>query len=112
MTTRWGAGGDASVEELESAGTRDPKWLIGRAKKFIDAGAYVRPLIHSLIEHSWTERWLLPFTHAQMIMIESEGITENVRAWRTDVISAVTSALPKDKIMFEAAEPAGKNMFG
>ena len=47
-----------------------------------------------------------------MIMIESEGITENVRAWRTDVISAVTSTLPKDKIMFEAAEPAGKNMFG
>jgi phosphosulfolactate synthase (CoM biosynthesis protein A) len=43
----------------------------------------------------------------QMIMIESEGITENVRAWRTDVISAVTSALPKDKIMFEAADPAG-----
>lgn len=27
-----------------------------------------------------------------MIMIESEGITENVKNWRTDVISAVTSA--------------------
>lgn len=40
-----------------------------------------------------------------MIMIESEGITENVKSWRTDVISAVTSALPTDKIMFEAAEP-------
>ena len=38
---RWGAGGDASVEELESAGTRDPKWLIDRAKTFLDAGAYV-----------------------------------------------------------------------
>lgn len=35
-----------------------------------------------------------------MIMIESEGITENVRSWRTDVISAVTSALPADKIMY------------
>ncbi|KAL1719613.1 hypothetical protein EV715DRAFT_198707 [Schizophyllum commune] len=77
---QWGAGGDASVEELESAGTRDPKWLIDRAKTFLDAGAY-------------------------MIMIESEGITENVRSWRTDVISAVTSALPKEKIMFEAADP-------
>ncbi|KAI5896462.1 coma-domain-containing protein [Schizophyllum commune H4-8] len=77
---QWGAGGDASVEELESAGTRDPKWLIDRAKTFLDAGAY-------------------------MIMIESEGITENVRNWRTDVISAVTSALPKEKIMFEAADP-------
>ena len=43
-----------------------------------------------------------------MIMIESEGITENVRNWRTDVISAVTSALPKEKIMFEAADPEGE----
>jgi phosphosulfolactate synthase (CoM biosynthesis protein A) len=34
-----------------------------------------------------------------MIMIESEGITENVKSWRTDVISAITSNLPQDKIM-------------
>ena len=39
-----------------------------------------------------------------MIMIESEGITENVKSWRTDVISAVTSALPTEKIMY--AHPA------
>ena len=39
-----------------------------------------------------------------MIMIESEGITENVKSWRTDVISAVTSALPTEKIMY--APPA------
>ncbi|KAJ3575506.1 hypothetical protein NP233_g1047 [Leucocoprinus birnbaumii] len=78
---QWGAGGDASVAELEAAGTRDPKWLIDRANKFLDAGAY-------------------------MIMIESEGITENVKEWRTDVISAITSGLPKDKIMFEAADPS------
>jgi phosphosulfolactate synthase (CoM biosynthesis protein A) len=38
---QWGAGGDASVEELESSGTRDPKWLIDRAKLFLDAGASV-----------------------------------------------------------------------
>lgn len=37
-----------------------------------------------------------------MIMIESEGITENVRSWRADVISAITSALPADKIMYVA----------
>jgi phosphosulfolactate synthase (CoM biosynthesis protein A) len=54
---QWGAGGDASVAELESAGTRDPAWLIGRGKELLDAGAY-------------------------MLMIESEGITENVREWR------------------------------
>ncbi|PFH53312.1 hypothetical protein AMATHDRAFT_137767 [Amanita thiersii Skay4041] len=77
---QWGAGGDAPIEELESAGTRDPKWLIDRANIFLQAGAH-------------------------MIMIESEGITENVRNWRTDVISAITSALPKQNIMFEAADP-------
>ncbi|KZO98897.1 hypothetical protein CALVIDRAFT_561828 [Calocera viscosa TUFC12733] len=49
---QWGAGGDASVEEL-NAGTRDLKWLIDRANLFLD-------------------------TEAHMIMIESEGITENV----------------------------------
>lgn len=38
--------------------------------------------------------------------IESEGITENVKHWRTDVVSSITSALPMDKLMFEAAEPA------
>ncbi|TFK68847.1 coma-domain-containing protein [Pluteus cervinus] len=77
---QWGAGGDASIEELEAEGTRDPGWLINRAKTFLQAGA-------------------------DMIMIESEGITENVREWRTDVISAITAALPKEKIMFEAADP-------
>lgn len=77
---QWGAGGDASVAELESSGTRDPRWLIDRANAFIDAGAH-------------------------MIMIESEGITENVKSWRTDVISAITSSLPAEKIMFEAADP-------
>lgn len=41
---QWGAGGDASIEELESAGTRDPKWLIQRAQKFLDAGAHVHSI--------------------------------------------------------------------
>ncbi|KDQ59301.1 hypothetical protein JAAARDRAFT_34035 [Jaapia argillacea MUCL 33604] len=77
---QWGAGGDASVQELEEAGTRDVQWLVERAEVFVDAGAHI-------------------------IMIESEGITENVKSWRTDVISAITSSLPRDKIMFEAAEP-------
>lgn len=35
----------------------------------------------------------------QMIMFESEGITENVRSWRTDVISDIDAALPTDKMM-------------
>lgn len=46
---QWGAGGDASVAELESAGTRDPKWLIDRANVFLQAGAHV-----SVIESEYT----------------------------------------------------------
>ncbi|THH11267.1 hypothetical protein EW145_g778 [Phellinidium pouzarii] len=75
----FGAGGD--TEGLETKGTRDPRWVIERAEKFLEAGA-------------------------DRIMIESEGITENVKEWRTDVVSALTAALPVDKLMFEAADPA------
>lgn len=38
-------------------------------------------------------------------MIESEGITENVKTWRTDVVAAIIDALGLDKVMFEAADP-------
>jgi phosphosulfolactate synthase (CoM biosynthesis protein A) len=40
-----------------------------------------------------------------MIMIESEGITENVEPWRTDVPAKVVQALGLEKVMFEAADP-------
>jgi phosphosulfolactate synthase (CoM biosynthesis protein A) len=39
-------------------------------------------------------------------MIESEGITEQVREWRTDVVSQIVSELGLEQVMFEAAEPA------
>jgi phosphosulfolactate synthase (CoM biosynthesis protein A) len=77
---QFGAGGATSVEELEAEGTRDPEWAISQAKRFIDAGAY-------------------------MIMIESEGITENVKVWRTDVVARIINALGLEKPMFEAADP-------
>jgi phosphosulfolactate synthase (CoM biosynthesis protein A) len=77
---QFGAGGASAIEELEAEGTSDPDWAILRAKKHIDAGAY-------------------------MIMIESEGITENVRTWRTDVIAKFIRELGLDKAMFEAADP-------
>jgi phosphosulfolactate synthase (CoM biosynthesis protein A) len=78
---QFGAGGASSVEELEAEGTGDPEWAIMRAKRHLDAGAH-------------------------MIMIESEGITECVRSWRTDVICRIIRELGIDKTMFEAAEPA------
>ena len=40
-----------------------------------------------------------------MIMIESEGITEQVREWRTDVVARIVSELGLEKVMFEAADP-------
>jgi phosphosulfolactate synthase (CoM biosynthesis protein A) len=78
---QFGAGGASRAEELEAEGTKDPGWAIQQARRFIDAGAY-------------------------LIMIESEGITENVRAWRTDVIAKLVEALGLEKVMFEAADPA------
>jgi phosphosulfolactate synthase (CoM biosynthesis protein A) len=41
----------------------------------------------------------------ERIMIESEGITENVKSWRTDVIRGILRELPAEKVMFEAADP-------
>ena len=77
---QFGAGGATRPEELEAEGTRDPDWPILLAKRFIEAGAY-------------------------MVMIESEGITENVKTWRTDVPAKIINALGLDKVMFEAADP-------
>jgi phosphosulfolactate synthase (CoM biosynthesis protein A) len=77
---QFGAGGATAVNELAAEGTRDPEWAITQAKRFVDAGAY-------------------------MIMIESEGITENVTTWRTDVVAKIINALGLEKPMFEAADP-------
>jgi phosphosulfolactate synthase (CoM biosynthesis protein A) len=77
---QFGAGGDTAAGELQAEGTRDPEWMIAQARRFIDAGAY-------------------------MIMIESEGITENADPWRTDVPAEVINSLGLEKVMFEAADP-------
>jgi phosphosulfolactate synthase (CoM biosynthesis protein A) len=77
---QFGAGGATAEGELAAEGTRDPEWAIQQAKRFLDAGAY-------------------------MIMIESEGITENVKTWRTDVVAKIIHALGLEKPMFEAADP-------
>ena len=77
---QFGAGGATTAAELEAEGTRDVDWAIGQARRFLDAGAY-------------------------MIMIESEGITENVKTWRTDAAAKIIGALGLEKVMFEAADP-------
>ena len=77
---QFGAGGASAVAELEAEGLRDPSQAIAQARRFLEAGAY-------------------------MIMIESEGITENVRNWRTDVVAKIVHALGLEHVMFEAADP-------
>jgi phosphosulfolactate synthase (CoM biosynthesis protein A) len=65
---------------LEAEGTRDVGQAVELAKRHLDAGAH-------------------------MLMIESEGITEQVREWRTDVVARIVSELGLEHVMFEAAEP-------
>jgi phosphosulfolactate synthase (CoM biosynthesis protein A) len=77
---QFGAGGTSSVEVLEAEGTRDVGQAIELAKRHLEAGAH-------------------------MIMIESEGITEQVREWRTDVVARIVSEVGLEHVMFEAAEP-------
>src|SRR5205823_9491460 len=55
-------------------------WAIAQAQRFLAAGV-------------------------AQVMIESEGITENVRTWRTEVVAQIVNALGLDRVMFEAADP-------
>src|SRR5881296_1536351 len=77
---QFGAGGATAAEELRAEGTRDPNWAVAQAKRFLEAGA-------------------------DIIMIESEGITENVDPWRTDVPAKFIDEIGLEKLMFEAADP-------
>lgn len=77
---QFGAGGASTPAELESGGTRNVESVVALAHRFVDAGA-------------------------PMLMIESEGITESVRTWRTEVPARFADAVGLDRVMFEAADP-------
>jgi phosphosulfolactate synthase (CoM biosynthesis protein A) len=77
---QFGAGGATAASELRAEGTRDPNSAVAQAKRFLEAGAHI-------------------------IMIESEGITENVDPWRTDVPAKFIDEIGLEKLMFEAADP-------
>jgi phosphosulfolactate synthase (CoM biosynthesis protein A) len=77
---QFGAGGASTVEALEAEGTRDVGQALELAKRHLEAGAH-------------------------MLMIESEGITEQVREWRTDVVARIVAELGLERVMFEAADP-------
>ncbi|KAG6548067.1 hypothetical protein Mapa_010501 [Marchantia paleacea] len=42
---------------------------------------------------------------ADMIMVEAQGLTENVPSWRTDVLAEIIGRLGLERTMFEAHEP-------
>jgi phosphosulfolactate synthase (CoM biosynthesis protein A) len=83
---QFGAGGATAEAELAAEGTRDPEWAILQAKRFVDAGAY-------------------------MIMIESEGITENVTTWRTDVVAKIINAIDVDATTVSFAATVSRKVF-
>lgn len=77
---QFGAGGTSSVDELAAEGTGDPGYAVKRARRAFDAGA-------------------------NLVMLESEGVTEQVRTWRTDVPALFISEFGLESVMFEAADP-------
>lgn len=83
---QFGAGGDTATVGLESIGTADPSRVTSVAKRFIGAGV-------------------------ERMMIESEGITENVKGCRTDVVRRILRDVPMERVMFEAAEQAVFNSY-
>jgi phosphosulfolactate synthase (CoM biosynthesis protein A) len=77
---QFGAGGASSVAALAAEGTRDVGPALQLARRHLEAGAV-------------------------MIMVESEGITENVQEWRMEPVARLVDALGLDHLMFEAADP-------
>jgi phosphosulfolactate synthase (CoM biosynthesis protein A) len=78
---QFGAGGASTAEALEGEGSRDVGLAIDLIRRQLDAGA-------------------------PLVMIESEGITESVHTWRTDVVARLAEEFDLERLMFEAAEPA------
>lgn len=80
INVQFGAGGASSEEELLSEVQQDPRLAIEEGRKHLDAGAY-------------------------KLMVEAEGITENVSDWRTDVVYEIANALGMENLVFEAPSP-------
>jgi phosphosulfolactate synthase (CoM biosynthesis protein A) len=71
---------------LKATGTSDPSKIINLGKRLIGAGV-------------------------KYTIIGSEGITENVESWRTDVVQTILRELPMEKVMFETADPKVFNWY-
>jgi phosphosulfolactate synthase (CoM biosynthesis protein A) len=80
INVQFGAGGASSEEELLGEVQQDPQLAIEEGKRHLDAGAY-------------------------KLMVEAEGITENVTDWRTDVVYEIATDLGIENCVFEAPSP-------
>ena len=80
VNVQFGAGGASSPEALESEGSIDPRRAVDEAQRHLDAGAY-------------------------KIMVEAEGITEEVEEWRTDVVFEIADGVGIENCVFEAPGP-------
>jgi phosphosulfolactate synthase (CoM biosynthesis protein A) len=77
---QFGSGGDSTAAELAAEGKKDVGDLVNRANRALEAGA-------------------------DIIMIESEGITENVVEWNTAAVASIINGVGLENVMFEAADP-------
>jgi phosphosulfolactate synthase (CoM biosynthesis protein A) len=64
----------------------DPNWVIKRAERYFEAGA-------------------------DMVMIDSDGLTNNLDNLRSDLVAKVIERLGVEKIMFEANDPTMSEWF-
>jgi len=80
INVQFGAGGASNPDELEDEVQMDPQLAIEEGKRHLEAGA----------EH---------------LMVEAEGITEEVNEWRTDVAYQIAEGLGIENLVFEAPGP-------
>jgi phosphosulfolactate synthase (CoM biosynthesis protein A) len=80
VNVQFGAGGASSPEELEAEASIDPRKAVAEANRHLDAGAY-------------------------KIMVEAEGITEEVEDWRTDAVFEIADGVGMENCVFEAPGP-------
>jgi phosphosulfolactate synthase (CoM biosynthesis protein A) len=78
---QFGAGGASSPEQLQTEPLRAADDAIRLAEQYFELGI-------------------------DRVMVESEGLTEQVATPRVDVIARLASGLGLDRLMFEAADPA------
>jgi phosphosulfolactate synthase (CoM biosynthesis protein A) len=80
INVQFGAGGASDPDDLEREGQQDPSMAIQEGERHLDAGA-------------------------ELLMVEAEGITEEVHDWRTDVVYELANELGMENLVFEAPGP-------